>query len=153
MAVVISLREIADAIDSLSDDWEAYLDPDTGEIVTVTDEERRLVEEGALDDDLPEWQREMLPKVRAALESDRFLLLPDRFEIHEWAVMERFSRAQENERVQRELLDALHGSGAFRMFRGAIRRLDIENAWYQFRAGALEEVAREWLEEHNLPYK
>ena len=32
----------------------------------------------------------MMPKIRAALESDRFLELPDRFDIHEWSIMERF---------------------------------------------------------------
>ena len=116
MAVVISVCEVADAIDLLSDDSEAYLDPDTGEIVTVTEEERRLVERGSHEENLPEWQREMLPKVRAALESDRFLRLPDRFDVHEWSIMERFSHAQKNERVRQELLDVIHGSGAFRMF-------------------------------------
>jgi hypothetical protein len=62
---------------------------ETGEIVTVTDEDRHLVEDGDLDeDDLPEWQRESLPKVREALESGDFLALPDQFGIHEWAIME-----------------------------------------------------------------
>ena len=152
MSVVISLREVVEAIDSLSDDWKAYLDPETGEIVTVTDEDRRLVEEGRFDH-VPEWQREMLPKIRAALESGRSLRLPDRFEVHEWAIMERFSREQENERVRQELLDAIHGSGAFRMFRGAIRRLGLEDAWHKFRDGVIEEIARDWLEARNLPYK
>jgi hypothetical protein len=153
MAAVNSLREIADAIDSLSDDWEAYLDPDTGEIVMGTDEMRRLVEKGAIEDELPEWQRELLPKVRAAIESDRFLLMPDRSEVHEWAIMERFSRAQEDEPAQRELLGAIHGSGAFRKFRSALQRLNLEDAWYRLRQSALEEIAREWLEEHHRPYK
>lgn len=153
MAVVISLREVVEAIDSLSDDWESFLDSDTGQIVTVTEEERRLAEKGGLDDDLPEWQREMLPKVRAALESDRFLRLSDRLEVHEWAIMERFSRAQENERDRQELLHAIHGSGAFRTFKGAIRRLGLENSWYKFRGGVIEGIARDWLEAHKLPYK
>lgn len=153
MARVISLREVADAIDLLSDDSEAFLDPDTGEVVTVTEEERRLVEKGPVEGDLPDWQREILPKVRAALESDRFLRLPDRFEVHEWSVMERFSHAQENERVREELLDAIHGSGAFRMFKSAIRRLGLENGWYKFRDAEIEGIARDWLEAHKLPYK
>ncbi len=35
-----------------------YLDPDTGEIVTVTEEERHLVEDES-SEDIPEWQREL----------------------------------------------------------------------------------------------
>jgi len=154
MAMVISLREVVEAIEAQSEESEAYLDPTTGEIVPVTEEDRRLVEEGDENDaSLPKWQREVLPKIRQALESGRFLRLPDRFEVHDWDIMRRFSEAQEDARVRNELLDAIHGSGAFGMFKGAIRRLGIEDAWYQFREGAHEEIAREWLEEHKLPYK
>jgi hypothetical protein len=39
------------------------------------------------------------------------------------------------------------------MFRGLTRRLGIEQNWYQFREETLAEIAREWLEEHKLPYK
>lgn len=95
----------------------------------------------------------MMPKIRAALESDRFLELPDRFEIHEWSIMERFSRAQNIERIRSELLNAIRGAGAFRAFRSAIHRLGIEQSWYQFRDQALEEIARSWLEEHKLQYR
>jgi hypothetical protein len=128
------------------------LDPDSGEIITVTEEERRLAEDESLDD-VPEWQRDVLPKIRAVLKSDRFLELPDRFDIHEWSIMEGFARGHDNDRIRQELLDAIHGAGAFRMFRSLIRRLGIEQNWYQFREEWLAEIAREWLEEHKLPYK
>ena len=152
MAVVISLREVVEAIELQTDESLSYLDPDTGKIVFVTEEMRSVVEEGKLDS-IPEWMREAVPQVREALESGRFLSLPSKFDVHEWAIMDRFSRAQENDRVREELLDAIHGAGAFRMFRSTIRRLGIEHAWYQFRDRVLEEIAREWLEQHNLPYK
>jgi hypothetical protein len=152
MAVVISLSEVIDAIESQTDESASYLDPDTGEIVYVTDEMRSAVEEGELDD-MPGWEREAVPKVREALESGRFLKLPSKFDVHEWAIMDRFSRGQENGRVREELLDAIHGAGAFRMFKSTIRRLGIEKAWYHFRDQAIKEIAREWLEEHHLTYK
>ena len=152
MAIVISLREVIEAMETTNEDCVSYLDPETGEIITVTEEERHLVEEESLED-VPEWQREMLPKIRAALESDRFLELPDRFDIHEWSIMEEFSRAQGSERIRQELADAIHGAGAFRIFRSAIRRLGLEQSWYQFRDEALAEIARNWLEEHKLSYK
>jgi hypothetical protein len=34
-----------------------------------------------------------------------------------------------------------------------IRQLGIEQSWYQFREEALAENARNWLEEHELPYR
>lgn len=153
MGAVISLREIIEAMEMTGDDSASYLNPETGEIITVTEEERLLVEEEEPLDDIPKWQREMLPKIRAALESDLFLELPDRFDIHEWAIMDEFARAQDSERIRQELADAIHGAGAFRMFRSAIRRLGLEERWYRFRDEAVAEIARDWLEEHKLPYK
>jgi hypothetical protein len=50
-----------------------------------------------------------------------FWQLPDRFDIHEWSIMEEFARGQDNDRIRQELLDAIHGAGAFRMFRSLIR--------------------------------
>jgi hypothetical protein len=152
MAVVVSLRKVVEAIEILPENAVALLDPQTGEIVTVTEEDQRLIEQGR-EEDAPEWQRKLLPKIREALESGRFLPLPDKFEIHEWSIMERFSKEQEDDRVRDELLGAIHGAGAFRRFKAAIPELGIEDAWYRFREQALEEIAREWLESHKLPYK
>jgi len=132
----------------------SYLDPDTGEIVTATKEERRLAEETQESlDELPEWQLQMVRRVRAVLASNCCLQLPDRFEIHEWSIMDEFAQAQRSERARQELLEAIHGVGAFRMFRSTIRRLGIEQSWYRFREEALAEIARNWLEAHRLPYK
>jgi Uncharacterised protein family (UPF0158) len=154
MSKVISLREIIDALEAASDDSASYLDPESGEIILVTEEERALAEAEDREsrESTPAWQRELMPKIRAALEGDRWLELPDRFDIHEWSIMERFSQAQNSQRIRRELLNAIHGAGAFRAFRSAIRGLGLEQSWYQFRDQALEDIARRWLEEHELRY-
>ena len=67
--------------------------------------------------------------------------------------MNEFAEAQPSEWVRQELLEAFHGAGAFRMFRSTIRRLGIEKSWYRFREEALAEIASDWLEAHELPYK
>lgn len=152
MGIVLALRDIVDAIESQSNEGEAYLNPETGEIILVSEDERALVEQGGSDDDLPDWQRELIPKVREALESDRFLALPDRFEVHDWAIMERFSQEQ-NERARKVLLGAVHGSGAFRRFRSAVERLGLLDVWYRYRDEAIQQIVRDWLENHKLAYK
>ena len=149
----IKLRDVVEAMDLPNQEWHSYMHHDTGEIVTVTDEECRLVEDDANPDDVPGWQRETLSKAREALESDRFLALPDSFEIHEWSIMERFAQGQSGDRPVEELLDALHGRGAFRMFRSAIRRLGVEDEWYRFRESAFEAIARDWLEDQGIAYQ
>ena len=153
MAVVVSLKDVVDAMELPNGEWASYLNRDTGEIVTVTDEDRRAVDENEDLDSLPDWQQENLPKVREALESDRFLELPTSFDIHEWSLMERFSRDRATAMERQELLDSIHGAGAFRSFRGAIRRLRIEDEWHAFRASSLEQIARDWLEAHRNPYR
>jgi hypothetical protein len=42
MATVIFLREVIEAMEITGDDCFSYLDPETGEIITVTEEERHL---------------------------------------------------------------------------------------------------------------
>jgi hypothetical protein len=153
MAARVKLRNVVDAIDLPNEEWQSYVNPDTGEVITVTDEDVRLVERGDDLNDLPDWQREALPKIREVLESDRYLMLPDSFDVHEWSIMERFAQARPNSRQRDELLDSLHGLGAFRMFKAALRRLRIEDEWHQFRGEALEELAKDWLEEQNIPYQ
>src|SRR5262249_54679789 len=152
MAVRISLSEVIDAIQSQNSESEAYLNPETGEIVVVSEEERALVEEERREDGMADWQREALLKVREALTNDKFLLLPGQFDVHEWAVMERFAQEQ-SKGAQTVLLGAIHGSGAFRMFRGAVERLGLLEAWYRYRDQAIKQIACDWLEEHKLEYK
>ena len=153
MAVVVSLKDVVEAMELPNSEWVSYLNRDTGEIVTVTDEDRRAVDENQDLDSLPDWQQENLPKVREALESDRFLELPTSFDIHEWSLMERFSRDRATAMERQELLDSIHGAGAFRSFRGAIRRLGVEDEWHAFRASSLEQIARDWLEAYGIPYR
>jgi len=64
-----------------------------------------------------------------------------------------FAQAQHSERVRQELLEAIHVTGASRMFRSTIRRLGLEKSWYRFREEALVEIGRDWLEVHKLPYR
>ena len=151
MSKVISLSDVISALEAASDESASYLDPETGEIVYVTEDERVMAEEDCWEE-APGWQREIMPKIRAALEGDRWLELPGSFEIHEWSIMERFSQTQKIERIRSELLNAIHGAGAFRAFRTAIRRLGLEQSWYQFRGDALADIARSWLDEHHLQY-
>ena len=99
MATVISLREVIEAMEMQGENCLSFLHPDTGEIVTTTEEERRLAEEPDESlEQLPEWQRQMVRRVRAVLTGKRWLQLPNRFEIHEWSTMNEFAQAQHSER-------------------------------------------------------
>jgi len=155
MAVVISLREVADALEML-EGHDYFLNPQTGEIVMISEDDWSLVEDEDenedAEDSMPEWQREMLPKLREDIEgvnSGRYLALPDKFDVNDWSIMESFAES----RNRQELLEAIHGSGAFRRFRVAVERLGLLDKWYEYRGNALEEIARRWLKENRLEFK
>ncbi len=148
--VVVSLREVAAEMDLPNEDWTAYLNRCTGELFTVTDDDQRAAEAGSTD--VPEWQREVLPKVREVLESDDFLPLPSKFEIHEYSIMERFCLGVEDSELRGVLLTAIRGWGVFRRFKAVIHERGVAEAWYEYRQQALEEIAADWLEVQGIRY-
>jgi len=153
MGKVVALRDIVDAMEMSSVESQSYLNVKTGEIVTVTEEDRRILDGDEDEQDLPEWQREDLAKIREVLESGHSLALPSQFEIHEWSIMERFCLDVKDDGMREELLDAIHGTGAFRSFRRTSERLGVRDDWYDFRQAELEQIAKEWLEDNEIPYE
>ena len=149
---VVCLSDVIEALDMESDELHSCLDPETGEIITFNEEEAHIAERGDWAT-APSWMQEYLPKVKRALQDPRMLELPDRIHIDEWRMMQDFASEQEQCRCHPELMSAVHGSGAFRRFKHAIYRLGLEDAWFRYREAAYERVAREWLEDNNIPYR
>jgi len=149
----VSLQSVVNEMDIPSDEMTAYINKKTGKLFTVSEEETRTIEAGDEDDEfIPEWQKEILPKVREVLESDDFVALPNKFEIHEYSIMELFCLSLPDEAMQNELLHAIRGSGAFRRFKDAIYRKEIQDDWYRFRNEALKRVATDFLESEGIPW-
>jgi hypothetical protein len=142
------MQEVVDALDCASDELSSYVNRLSGEVRTVTHEELRFAEEEG-DPEMPEWQREAVSAAKEVLDSKDWLELPSKFDIHEWDIMDRFGGSLTPEQ-QTEVRNAIRGSGAFRNFKGALRRLGVEDAWFKFKRQALEDIARGWLEEHDL---
>ena len=139
-------------MDLPSDGWTAYLNRRTGELVDVTDEELRLAEADHEPSDLPDEQDEEVSKAREVLESEDFLALPGKLEIHEYSIIERFCLEVEDPGVRETLLRAIRGAGAFRRFRDVIHESGMAEAWYAYRQQALEEIAAEWLEANEIAF-
>ena len=101
---------------------------------------------------MPKWQEpEWEMAKRIASLRRRFVRLPTNFDIHEWAIMRDFSDSVAPGRIRAELVDAIHGAGAFRSFKSALRRHRIEETWFKFREQAIEEIARAWCKEDHIP--
>jgi len=81
------------------------------------------------------------------------VVLPDKFEIHEYSIMERFCLSLSDEELQDQLLHAIRGSGAFRRFKNAIYRKEIQDDWYRFRDQALKRIAIDFLESEGIAWQ
>jgi hypothetical protein len=149
MKTTVSLREVVDALEIATDEMSSYVNRSTGQVSTLTHEDLQLAEDDP-DADMPDWQRDVVAEARKVLESKDWIALPSKFDINEWEIMDRFGRSLSKAAERTEIADAIHGNGAFRNFKGTIRRLGIEEAWYAYRQRALEDIAREWLAEHGL---
>ena len=149
---VVSLHDVVEHMDIPSDEWTAYLNRRTGELVDVSHEELRLAEADEEPQELPDWQDEAVSKAREVLDSEDFLALPDKFEIHEYSIIERFCLEVEDPTTREALLRASRGAGAFRRFKEAIHERHVADAWYAYRQQALEQIAAEWLEANGIAF-
>jgi hypothetical protein len=153
MAVIVSLSGVIEHMDLSGDEATSYINREIGELITLTDEELALAEDPESAAEAPQWQEELLPKAREVLESGDFIALPSKFDIHEWAIMDRFARSLTDTAMSDQLAAALHGRGAFRQFKDAVRRLGIADEWYRSRETALEEIAIDFVEAHGIAYR
>ncbi len=156
MSATVLLKDIVDALEMQSDDWLSFVDLDTGEVESVTRDLLSAAEEAEDEEeelDVPQWQQPEWELAKRIIFSDRFAKLADKFHVHEWSIMQDFANSVSSERISEDLLNAIHGSGAFRYFKDTLRRHRIEKEWYAFRSEALAEIARDWCEENQVAWR
>jgi len=169
MAVVVSLRDMVDEMQTLSHESNAYLKKSTGKVITIRDDDFDMVrsmeeifdeieddEEIESDGDssgYSDLETEFFQDVKNVMAfDDDYLKLPSKFDIHEYEIMERFGLSIPNEKVSDTLLSKIRGSGAFRRFRDTIYQYGIEEDWFKYRDEAYKEIAVSWLESHGFDY-
>jgi hypothetical protein len=146
------VKDVVDEMDGLMDEHQAFLNRRTGELITMSTEDLSEAEDEVDISEYPDWQQDIIEKAKEVIDDDDFLPLPSKFDIHEYSIMEDFSWSVQDQGMKEDLLDKIRGQGAFRRFKDAIHFFGIEEAWHQFRQEALEKIAIEWLEEHDIPY-
>jgi hypothetical protein len=153
MPATVRLSDIIDALEMQFDESSSFLDRDTGQVETVSEALLQEAEAGDEEPDLPVWQKGEWEIVKRIVSTNRFQRLPTTFEVHEWSIMQDFSRSVRSERIREELLRAIHGAGAFRNFKDRLQRHGIEPAWFAFRAEALKEIALNWCQENHITWR
>jgi hypothetical protein len=154
----VNLQDIINEMEMQMDEYHTYLNTETGEIINVSSEELRIAEESEEDDDFskyPEWQRDSINEAVDVLinwDSDKYIELPDKWDIHEYSIMEAFCGSVRNYRISNVPFSAIKGHGAFQRFKDAVHRYSLEDSWYEFRYEALKKLAVEWCEENGISY-
>jgi hypothetical protein len=150
---VVSLKAVIAEMDVIDDSHTAYINKRTGELVSLADDEIYDPHDEPGHDDAPPWQKALNEKRQEVLNSKDYLELPSKFEIHEWAIMEKFCLSLDDPELRNELLSKIHGSGAFRLFKDTIHQRGMAEAWYVFREKAFEKIAIGWLEVNQIAFR
>jgi hypothetical protein len=166
----IDLSELELAFDSGSEMISYYLDLETGEVISVSDEERSLLEgiyesyydeqtqtvdwEAAFQEEhVPDWQRELLQdadRVEVGFGS-RFIAIPSEDSHEGYRDMEAFIATVRSPRLQERLERAISGRGAFRYFKDVLLDYPAEQErWFQFQRVRLHRRITDWLEEQGI---
>lgn len=146
------IEDVVDAMDMANDLVTHFLDLRSGEVIPVTEEAMLAAEaeeEGAELSGLDEESLDLIRTIQRG-ESDDFVELPTRREVNEYRMIEQFIERQTDENVFKELSRVIRGKGAFRRFKDAVRRLGLEDAWYEYREVRFIEIAEAWCEEHGI---
>lgn len=132
----VKLDEVIEALDFTNDEIEYYYNPDNGEIFMSNIGEFENLNEDELDELF-----------------EKSIMLPTRYDINEYEMMEDFTETIEDIRLQNQLYIALNGSGAFRRFKDTCINFDIIDNWYKFRDERYKELAINWCKENNIKYE
>lgn len=139
-----------------SDQFEltAYLDTETGEIISMPDNVMQAVEAGKEKVEwLSDWEQELLETAENVLgdNANRYLLIPRRKSREGYEVMVAFANTVEDKHLGEKLGIALNGKGVFRRFRDVLNHHPDElERWYKFKDDYLKDEAVQWLLDNGI---
>jgi hypothetical protein len=166
----IEMSDLEMAFDNGGDMVNYYLDIETGDVLSITDEDNRLLEhlsenyydEGTRTMDwertfqeeaIPEWQREALQeadRIEAGFGS-RYIAIPSAEPGDGYRDMEAFISTVRNPHLQERLDRAISGRGAFRYFKDVLLEHPKERErWFQFKQDRLQQRILNWLEAEEI---
>ena len=153
MSIQIKLKDIIEEMEIQFEESRSLLNITTGEIVLVTSEDLRTVEDEKPFDHLPEWEQEnRIIAIDVVENFKNYIELPTKYEVNEYEIMENFCLTVIDQRKRESLLRAIRGKGAFRRFKDEIIDFEMEEQWYSYREECFKQVAIEWCQENKINY-
>ncbi len=153
MATIVSVRELVDETEASLEGFHVFLNRQTGEVYSGNDDSLAAAEADEQDEALPEWQREMLIKLKEIIDSSDWIEVPSREGADDYALLEQFSLERFTGSVQEELLAAIRGRGAFARFKKVAERRGVLNDWFEFRRTEIADDLTGWLVANKIEYR
>lgn len=122
----VQLQKVIDAIESTNEETNFYYNPATEEIAI-------------LEPDVSDIK-------------DSYIFLPSQRDRHDYEIMEDYIYEVEDDTAKEWLTNAIHGRGAFRMFRATVDRFGLTSDWYDFRENAYRELAIQWCNDNGIEF-
>lgn len=151
----VDLKELAEQMDSMMDEWSYFVNKNTGEIISVADRHLGFAEEPEeVPERIAEWEHDEIEQAAALLEKwDELIRFPSKYELREYDMMEAFIETVQDVHIRDCLSVAIEGRGAFRRFKDTAARFGVIDKWYDFKAETLLAFAKEWCVDNNLSFK
>lgn len=152
----LSLNDVVQEMQIISDTMAVYFQRSTCKFIVVTDEYIYAAESDAPIHGRPEWEQEIIRETAEFLareDDGDNVPLPDRYDIHEYSILESFCSTVENRKIANDLFRSIAGKGAFLRFKDALHRHGIEKRWYAYKDEAYKEIAREWCKDQGISWR
>jgi hypothetical protein len=166
----INLAELDFAFEDSSGMFDTYLDLETGDVITVTEEVRSLQEqiyERYYDEEaqrvdweaafstgrVPGWEQDAVreaDQIEKGLDL-RYIRVPSADSHEGYRDMEAFVETIDSPALYERLDRAIHGRGAFRYFKDVLSDYPkVREDWFRFKNNRLRERVLEWLESQGI---
>lgn len=148
----VKLDDLIGEIEIQMDNTFTYINTQTGEVITLIEEEIRAAENEKPLERFPVWQKENIEKAIEIIEDEEgvYLDFTLRNEYHEYEIIEEFIESINAKEIREALYIAIQGRGAFRRFKDGIREHGVEKKWYDFKEKKIKDLVIEWCKEQEL---
>ena len=145
----IKINGILEQLELSFDTGKSYLNRLTGEFIYISDDIFDYVEDDNLEG-LADWEKDLTVIAKEINETDNYVQLPTKYEVNEYAIMEKFCQSVVDDRLKEILYSSIKGSGAFGRFKEIVRKHNIQEDWFSFRTEELKMIATDWCERNKL---
>ncbi|UPM52922.1 UPF0158 family protein [Gottfriedia acidiceleris] len=147
------IKDIIEELEMQMDGYRSFIKIGTGEIFSVAEDDLIDAEDEKVFDDLQDWQIENIEIANEIVENfEDYKELPSKYEINEYKMIEDFCLTIKDEKIQNILLIAIEGKGAFRRFKDAVIKLNVDMDWYSYRDRRYKDLVIAWCQNNDIEY-